>query len=294
MKPLSVIAACLCLASTAAFAAPKCPAINTDMLDKGFSEAAPWRVMSGGAAECSFMAADTSVNFGYNHMAAESVDGAKTAAVEMKAAVAATSEIEPMPVLGEEGFTYQPKKDGGAIDNTSMFFYGHRGVLNVSGYLNLKGAITPAQRDFAANLVAATLGTATDPKALAKETTCPFFDPELVARLLPGTVSTIVPGANSCVASADGKVLTVAVTRDSRSRSIVESLLKDNGCTVEPLPKLGKAAGISHHCSQGNPRAEVLFASGARMFTLVHAPGAEPGADERATLVALAEFASHK
>jgi hypothetical protein len=295
MKLSSIVGVCLLLANTAAFAAQKCPSIETSMVDKGFSDGAPWRVMSGGAGECSFMSADTSVNFGYSHMASETAESATTSATEMRAAVADKNEIEPMLSLGEQGFTYQPKKDNGEVDRTSMFFYGHRGTLNVSGYLNLKGAITPAQRDFAANLIATTLGSATNAKKLAKETNCPYFDAAIIERLLPtGEKSMIVPNADSCIASADGKVITLSVTKDARAASMVDTLLQEGGCTVDALPKLGKPAGIAHHCSAGNPRAEVLFASGRRMFNFTYVPGAEPSTQDRATLVELAEFASRK
>jgi hypothetical protein len=263
------------------------------MLDRGFSEAAPWRVLSGGAAECSFMTRNSSVNFGFNLMVAASAEGAVTATTDMRQAIAGTSLVEPMLSLGEQGFTYQPKKDNGQIDRTSMFFYGHRGRVNVSAYLNLKDAITPAQRDLAANLIAGTLGVATSPKALAKQTNCRYLDPNLVKHLLPaGDLSTIVPDANNCVVSAGGNVITVAVTKDARGWAAAERMLKDGGCTVDTLPSLGKNAGIAHHCSKGNPRAEVLFVTGSRMFRLLYVPAAEPSADDRAALVELARFAA--
>ena len=69
-------------------------------------------------------------------------------------------------------------------------------------------------------------------------------------------------------------------------------MLKDGGCTVDTLTHLGKGAGIAHHCSTGNPRAEVLFVTGSRMFRLLYVPAAEPSADDRATLVELAKFAA--
>ena len=175
-------------------------------------------------------------------MVTTSAEGAVTATTDMRQAVAGTSLVEPMPSLGEQGFTYQPKKDNGQIDRTSMFFYGHRGRVNVSGYLNLKDPITPAQRDLAANLIAGTLGVATSPKALAKATNCRYLDPNLVKRLLPaGDVSTIVPDANNCVLSAGGNVITVAVTKDARGWATAERMLKDGGCTVDTLTNLGKA-----------------------------------------------------
>jgi hypothetical protein len=193
-----------------------------------------------------------------------------------------------MPALGENGIAYQQKKPDGQVDRTSMFFYGHRGTVGVSGYLNLKDAITPAQRDLAAYLIAGTLGVATNPKALAKETNCRYLDADLVKRLLPGDMSTIVPDANNCVVSAGGRVITVSVTKDARGWPAAERLLKDGGCTVDVLPNFGKGAGVAHHCSKGNPRAEVVVATGPRLFKFLYVPTSEPSADDRATLVELA------
>jgi hypothetical protein len=174
-----------------------------------------------------------------------------------------------------------------------MFFHGHRGSVNVSGYLNLKDAITPAQRELAGNLIGGTLRVATNPKALAKVTNCRYLDENLVKRLLPAEdISTIVPDPNNCVVSAGGNVITVAVTKDARGWAIGERLLKDGGCTVDTLQNLGKGAGIAHHCNKGNPRAEVLVVTGSRMLRVLYAPAAEPSAEDRAALVELARFAA--
>ena len=129
--------------------------------------------------------------------------------------------------LGEKGFTYQPKNPNGQVDRTSMFFYGHRGSVTVSGYLNLKGPITPEQRDFAANLISTTLGVAAKPKTLAKITNCRYLDAKLVESLLPAAdMSSIVPDSNNCVVSSGGKVITVAVTKDTRGWAAAERLLR--------------------------------------------------------------------
>jgi hypothetical protein len=272
-------------------AAQKCPAIETSMIGKGFG-GGPWRVMSGGPGECSFMAANTSVNFGFNHMVTESTDLATAAAVQMREAVAPKSVVEPMPALGDEGFAYQPKNDAGEVDPASMFFYGHRGKVNVSGYLNLASAITPAQRDFAAHLIAGTLGVATSAKALAKESRCPYLDDDLVKQLLPsGNVAAIVPDKNNCVMSADGRVLTVAIVKGKRSREAAEGMLHSGACTVDPLPKLGTTAGVMHHCGEGNARTQVVVAANGRMIEITYVPGQEPSDEQRATVIALAEFA---
>jgi len=295
MKRPWLIAVTLLFPTIPAFAAQKCPLIETSLVDKGFSDVAPWRVLSGGQGECSFMTANTSISFGFNHMVTPSTEAATAAAVGMREAVAATSVVEPMLALGEEGFSYQMKKDDGEVDPAQMFFYGHRGSVNVSGYLNLAKPITPAQRDFAGHLVASTLGVATSPKALAKETNCPYLDPGMVQRLLASDeVSAIVPDKTSCVLSADRRVVTVAVTKTTQNRAMAQALLGAGGCTVDALPKLGKPSGLMHHCSEGNPRAEAVFLAGGRMFRLVFAGAAEPSDGERAALVELAEFASRK
>jgi hypothetical protein len=293
MRLLFLLGLYLLAAGTTALAATKCPFIDVTLLNKGLPDGAPWRVMSGGQGECSFTAKDTSVNFGFSHMVAESTEKATEAALSMKDAVAPTSRVEPLPALGEYGISYGMKDAAGRVDEKSMFFYGHRGPVGVSGYLNLKSAITGEQRAFAANLMASTLGVASNAKALAKETNCPYFDDDLVKRLLPsGDVTISVPNKDSCVVSASGNVLMISVSRSAQSAQAASNMMKGNGCTVDPLPMFGKIAGISHHCGGGNPRAQILFVSGGRMFDVTLVPTGEPTEAQRATLVELAEFAA--
>lgn len=295
MKASLTLGVVLLLGGLSSAAAQKCPSIELQMLDKGFSEFAPWRVLSGGPVECSFMTKNTSINLGFNHLVTKSPGDAVSAAKEMMQTVAPTSMVEPMLSLGEKGFTYQPKAPNGQIDRASMFFYGHRGSVNVSGYLNLTEAITPAQRELAGNLIASTLGIASNPKALAKVTNCRYLDPEILRRLLPGDdFAMIVPDANNCIASAGGKVVTLAIAKDTRGWPAAERSLKSGGCTVDALPKTGKGAGIAHHCGTGNPRAEVMVVTGSRVFRILYAPAAEPSDDERAALVELARGAIAK
>jgi len=293
MRSLILLGLCLLAVATTAPAATKCPFIDVALLNKGLPDGAPWRVMSGGQGECSFTAKDTSVSFGFSHMVAESTEKATAAALSMKEAVTPTSRVEPLPALGEYGIDYNMKNDAGMPDEKSMFFYGHNGRVGVSGYLNLKNAITTQQRDFAANLIASTLGVAGNARALKKESNCPYFEERLVKSLLPAGDATIsVPNKDMCVVSASGSVLMVSVSRSAQSAQVVSNMLKGDGCTVEPLPKFGKVAGIAHHCSGGNPRAQIMFVSGGRMFDVTFVPTAEPTEAQRAMLVELAEFAA--
>ena len=263
------------------------------MLNKGFPAAAPWRVISGGTGQCSFSTRNTSVNLGFSHSVMASPEAAAAATAEMRQAVTSTSLVAPMPILGDLGFAYQPKAPTGGVDPASMFFQGHRGRVTVSGYLNLRSAITAAERDLAAGLIAQTLGVASRPKALARQENSRYLDPELVRRLLPADdFAAIVPDANNCVLSAGGRAMTLAISRDTRGRATMERQLKGGGCTVDPLKDLGKGGFIAHHCGTGNPRAEVLFASNGRTVRLLFAPASEPSAEERATLVELARFAA--
>ena len=293
MKSVILFGLCLLAVSGTAAAAAKCPFIDVALLNKGLPDGAPWRVMSGGQGECSFTAKDTSVSFGFSHMVSESTKKATEAAKSMKEAVAPTSRVEALPVLGEYGIDYNMKNEAGMPDEKSMFFYGHEGRVGVSGYLNLKNAITAQQRDFAANLIASTLGVAGSARALKKETNCPYFDSDLVKSLLPpGDVTVSIPNKDSCVVSASGSVLMVSVNRNAQSAQAVSNMLKGNGCTVDPLPKFGKVAGIAHHCSGGNPRAQILFVSGDRMFDVTLIPTTEPTQAQRDALIELAAFAS--
>ena len=293
MKSVILFGLCLLAVSGTAAAAAKCPFIDVALLNKGLPDGAPWRVMSGGQGECSFTAKDTSVSFGFSHMVSESTEKATEAAKSMKEAVAPTSRVEPLPALGEHGIDYNMKNEAGMPDEKSMFFYGHEGRVGVSGYLNLKNAITAQQRDFAANLIASTLGVAGSARALKKETSCPYFDNDLAKSLLPpGDVTVSIPNKDSCVVSASGSVLMVSVNRNAQNAQAVSNMLKGNGCTVDPLPKFGKVGGIAHHCSGGNPRAQILFVSGDRMFDVTLVPTTEPTQAQRDALVELAAFAS--
>ncbi|HET7063390.1 MAG TPA: hypothetical protein VFI49_03875 [Rudaea sp.] len=293
MKLLFLLALYLLAAASTATAATKCPFIDAALLNRGLPDSAPWRVMSGGQGECSFTAKDMSVSFGFSHMVSESTEKATDAAKSMKEAVTPTSRVEPLPVLGEYGIDYNMKNDKGMPDEKSMFFYGHSGRVGVSGYLNLKDAITSQQRDFAANLIASTLGVAGSARALKKETSCPYFEDSLVKSLLPsGDMTISIPNKDSCVVSASGSVLMVSANSSAQSAQAVSNMLKGSGCTVDPLPKFGKVAGIAHHCSGGNPRAQILFVSGGRMFDVTLVPTSEPTEAQRATLVELAEYAA--
>jgi hypothetical protein len=205
-------------------------------------------------------------------MVMQSREAADASTAQMREAVAPTSAIEPMLSLGDNGFTYQPKKPNGQVDRTSMFFSGHRGTLTVSGYLNLKEPITPDQRILAGNLIASTLGAASSPKALAKESNCRYLDAALVKRLLP-TATWPRSFPTRTIASSRGQQRHHRCRFEGHARvRDAERILKNEGCAVDALSSLGKGAGISYRCRTGNPRAEVVVVNGSRWLRILYAP----------------------
>lgn len=294
MKHMPFAVLVLLVASNGALA-QTCPTIDIAMLKQSFPSVGQWRTVSGGPGECSFMTRNSSVNFGFAHLVSPSIQAAQAGVKDLRNAVTPTSVIEPLPNLGEDGFTYQQKLPNGQVDPTSMFFHGRRGAVGVSGYLNLTTPITPEQRVRAANLIAGTLGVASSPKALARASNCRYLDPDLVQKLLPaGDVTTSIPNADNCIVSADGATIVVSVTRGASSLASAQNLMKSGGCTVEPVPALGKDARIAHACTKGNPRAQVVTSAAGRNYAILFTSGAEPSAAERETLVALAKGAAGK
>lgn len=130
-------------------------------------------------------------------------------------------------------------------------------------------------------------------KALAKAEKCPYFDMALIKQLLQSDdLSIAVPGPDSCIVSADSSAVMISVTRGTNNAAqAIGNMLKDSGCTVEPLPRLGKPSGITYACKSGNPRAQILFMAKGGMFDLSFVPTTEPTAEQRAALVELAEYA---
>jgi len=132
-------------------------------------------------------------------------------------------------------------------------------------------------------------------KALAKAEKCPYFDMALIKQLLPSDdLSIAVPGPDSCMVSAGSNALIISVTRGTNNAAqAIGNMLKDSGCTVEQLPRLSKPNGIMYACKTGgNARAQILFMAKGGFFDLSFVPTQEPTAEQRATLIELAEYAA--
>jgi len=294
MKAHILISLGLLVCSATASAAGKCRALDVVKLNKAIPLAAPWRVDGGGNGSCSFSAGGSANNFGFSQTIDVSEDKAEASVRDGKQTIGADNQINDESNLGANGFSYSVKLPSGQPNDKSVFLFGHRGSIEIGGYLNLQKAVTPAQRQAAAQLMFDSMAIAEDSKALAKATNCPYFDSALIQKLLlSDDLSIAVPTPGNGVVSVGSNVVTISVTSAGpNGAQAVNNMLKDSGCTVERLPSLGKPAGIAYACkSGGNARAQILFIAKGKMFDLTFVPTQEPTVEQRASLIELAEYA---
>jgi|GEM_PF-4580910 len=282
-----------CAASGTVIAAEECMTLDVTAVDKALPEAAPWRLLGGGISACTFTSGSMDSSFDYNLTVRASAAAAQESARASKAdAVGRHNRIDALAALGGSGFAYSPKDDAGTTKAQTVFFFGSRNNIEIIGDLTLKQPVTTAQREAVARLLATAAAAASSPTAQAAASTCPYFDMPVLKRLLPaGQVTVMVPAATNCIASVGGAVAMIGVVASSQAAEAAGNMMKDNGCTVDPLPQFGDVAGISHHCKGGNPRAQVLVVAGNNMYDYSIVLGKEPTPEQRALLVQLVGYA---
>ncbi len=283
---------CLIASATAA-AAEECMTLDVAAVNKALPEAAPWRLLNGGISACTFTAGSMDSSFDYNLTVRATAAAAQESTRASKADAADNhNRVDVLPALGSDGFAYSPKSDAGATKAETVFFFGNRNNIEIIGDLNLKQAVTPNQRNAVARLLATAATAASNPRAQAAASNCPYFDMPVLKRLLPpGEMTVMVPAATNCIASVGGAVAMIGVVTSPHAAEGATNMMKDNGCSVDPLPQFGSVAGISHHCSGGNPRAQILIVDGNKMLDFSVVLAQEPTEDQRALLVQLAAYA---
>jgi len=293
MKAHVLISLGLLVCSVTASAAQKCSSLDLAKLNKAIPLAAPWRTSGGGNGSCSFEGG-SGISFGFSQTIDASADKAEASVGDSKKIIGADNRISEETTIGKNGFSYSVKLPSCVPNDKSVFLFGHRGSVEISGYLNLQKAVTPAQREAAAQLMFDSMKIADNSKALAKAEKCPYFDMALIQQLLPSDdLSIAVPGPDSCVVSAGSSAVIISVTRGTNNAAqAIGNMLKDSGCTVDQLPRLGKPNGTMYACKGGNPRAQILFMAKGGFFDLSFVPTQEPTAEQRATLIELAEYAA--
>ena len=293
MRAQVLIGLGLLVCSVTASAAQKCRSLDLAKLNKAIPLATPWRTSGGGNGSCSFEGG-SGISFGFSQTIDASADKAEASVGDSKKTIGADNRIDDETAIGKNGFSYSVKLPSGVPNDKSVFLFGHRGSVEIAGYLNLQRAVTPAQREAAAQLMFDSMKIADNSKALAKAEKCPYFDMALIQQLLPSDdLSIAVPGPDSCVVSAGSSAVIISVTRGTNNAAqAVGNMLKDSGCTVEQLPRLGKPNGIMYACKGGNPRAQILFMAKGGFFDLSFVPTTEPTTEQRAALVELAEYAA--
>ena len=276
----------LSLGSTAAALAGQCPWLETAKLDELWSNAAPWKVMVGGPGSCKFTSDPSApANIvGANQMIKASPAEAESFVASLKGTMAKSYDVAPWPSLGSAAFTYRPRQ-GSGMAGRSLYFVAHRANVAVIVSMTMQAPVTPADEKAGEAFARAALALGDDEAAQAQASNCPWFDPAVLAKLLPAPgLSQQQFGSNSCMAQAGGAAVIVSIIEGADPAMMGRV---DGGCSAEPVPALGDSASVLS-CAGGRPHAKLRYARGTRVVEYSYAPGRAPTAAERALLVELA------
>jgi hypothetical protein len=288
----------LILIALAAVAAPvaaqgsECGWLETDTLNQGFPQYAPWQVMTGGQiGSCRFRSrSDRAPNlFSANQMVHDSDQVAADFVANLRSEMAASYDIVDAPALGEQGFYYLPSDRSGAAAGRTVGYAGHRGRVTALGNLVLQETVSLQARETGQELILAALSVADDDSALAAASDCRWFNESILSRLLPnGAVTQNVMGENSCFAT-DSANAVLSVSVHPASPAMLNRGPGD--CTIETLAEMGDHAQLGYACTGGRPRAVVKLVVGEMVVTYNLIPQQEPSPEQRQALVELAHWA---
>ena len=272
--------------SPATALADACPWMQPAELDALWPNAAPWKVMVGGPGSCKFTSDPTApANIvGANQMIKATAAEAESFVASMKESMAKSYEVAARPSLGKAAFSYRPKPGSGMAER-SLYFVAHQANVAVIVSMTMQAPVTPGDEKAGEAFARAALALGDDTLAQAEAIVCPWFNPAVLAKLLPGPDRNQQQfGNTSCMAQAGGAAVIVSII-DNGGPALLSRV--DGGCSAEPVPELGDSASVLD-CASGRPHAKVRYAQGARVIEYSYAPGRAPTADERALLIELA------
>ncbi len=266
--------------------ASQCPWMEPAKLDALWPNAAPWKVMVGGPGSCKFTSDPTApANIvGANQMIKATPAEAESFVASLRETIEKSYAVASRPSLGKAAFSYRPKP-GSGMEGRSLYFVAHQANVAVIVSMTMQAPVTPADEEAGEAFARAALALGEDKAAQAEASSCPWFDPDVLAKLLPGPdFSQQQFGSNSCMAQAGGEAVIVSIMENAPASMLTRV---DSGCSAEPVPALGDSASVLD-CASGRPHAKVRYAQGARVVEYSFAPGRAPTADERALLIELA------
>ncbi len=295
----------LALAAVISMAAPfshaaACPWLPLQVVRDALPQFEPWKVDAGsGAGLCTFVGESSKVpgtstsmpRLTFTQQAQPDAAAAAKFTREFRAASADVYRIKQNTKLGSEGFSALPKDEK---DTSMAYWTGHndKAVLMVTMMRNDK----PNSADLLAvdGVVAKALAAATKPGVAEKALACPYFEPTLIAKLLPTQgLKTQQFGEDSCMSNTDDSSVVMLMRVVAQSASERAQLMKglvDKDCSNESAPSLGAGGVIEFACKSGNARATAHFVKGNSIYSVNHIPiNREPTKAERDTLLKLAE-----
>ncbi len=293
--PGSALAALsLLLLSAPLFPTEGCGWLPTRDVDAALPELAPWGVMHGGAAgECTFVSMSGPPHlFGARQRVEASAQEAASVVRGMREETAASYEVVAAKGLGAEAYTYRPK---GELSDRMIFFVAREGRVVVEATLSLQVPVGPGHIEGATRLVRAAAAIDRDRVALAALTSCPWFNTDVLKKLLPGEgFRQQSLGSEACLAMAGGsdvQLIAVEVPGEPGHQAELFARMFGGGCSHEPIALLGPLSEIRWACQRDREGAMVRYISGNRLIMYIFSPGREPTAAERGLLIELATSA---
>lgn len=292
-------AALLLLAGTPAFA-EECRMISLEQLNAALPHYAPWTLYSGGTGGCRFEGEYEGTRLNYAALSfTQQFHPSRQVATSILDSIrkesAKSFKLQPVTIPGADpGSFFAAHEENGEPRNSMMWYV-------QAGRAIILGSFTPAvdapsalsEETALMDLLKRVVADTRNPVTAQQAAQCPYFDEALIRKLIPGKkVSMERFGENSCMAKNEKNAVVVLSRSANIDARVAENLLRSaaTGCTFEPQPSLGEYGGISHHCSSGNLRADVVFYKDDSHFSLSLSTNGEPTGKQREYLIELARF----
>jgi hypothetical protein len=254
----------------------------------------PWKVSNGGAGACAFTGRFVDSDDSYRDVIFQ--------LTQQRPGDAPAASALFDTVKGEFAKTYTIETPA-AIGTRAIGFSIGEGTYNVWTVLDAvvlssqlikvgAGEVKSSEQEAVNQLTKSALAVAITPAALQQASSCPYFEPTLLAKLLPGKPPKVQQfGENSCMAQSEKQDIVLITVLDASDMAL--STLKSSAsadCTVDPEPIAGTGY-LSHGCKSGNPHIAARFINAGKMYDLSFVPeGREPSSEELGHVRALAEW----
>jgi hypothetical protein len=288
----------LLLAGAPAFAAD-CSIVSPQQVDSALPEYAPWHLYSGGPGGCRFEG--TYKGSRKNHAVlsfSQQFHASSKAATDILNSVRKRSEkdykLKQLKLPSVEPGSFLSSTDADGTPHHSMFWHVQVGQAIIIGSFSPPSGAPGATNNEAAvtSLLKIAVFDTRSPVTMEQSSQCPYFDDAALRKLIPGKLTVERFGENSCLASNDKNAMVLLSRSNNINTRTAENMLRSvaSGCSFDRQASLGEYGGISHHCTSGNPRADVVFHKGNSYISISLAPNGEPTAKQREHLIELAQF----